>query len=118
MIRNKPTPEGYALGEHVARFCDEELKRYESSGMAVPQRCSTCAYRAGTYANGCLPTVADALKCALEGVPFECHEHLRAEAAPICSGWMILRGKTGGVTAPWDFVGDGSQATAQKEGAT
>jgi hypothetical protein len=110
MIRNKPTPEGRALGEYLARFCDTEIERYRDTGLAVPRRCDTCAYRAGTYGNGCLPTVADALKCALEGVPFACHEHRKSDAAPVCAGWMILRVNAGEIEAPWDFVGDGSKA--------
>jgi hypothetical protein len=69
------------------------------------------------YANGCLPTVADALKCSFEGVPFECHEHRKADAAPVCAGWMILRGKTGEVSVPWSFIGDGSQSREKKEPA-
>jgi hypothetical protein len=110
MIRNKPSPEAYALGEHLARFCEVEIERYRESGMAVPRRCSTCAFRAGTYANGCLPTVADALKCAVEGVPFECHEHRKADAAPVCAGWMLLNSGEGEVRLPWDFIGDGSKS--------
>jgi hypothetical protein len=111
-IRNKPSPEGYEVGKELARLCETQVEKYRGLGMAAPRRCNTCAYRAGTYANGCLPTVADALKCALENVPFECHEHRKEDPAPVCAGWMVMKGKAGEVKAPWNFVGDGSQSEA------
>jgi len=104
LVRNKPSPDGYALGEQLDRFCAQEIKRYKQSGLAVPRRCNSCAFRKGTAPNGCVPTVMDALKCALEGVPFFCHEHRRVEEPPLCAGWMLLAGREGEASAPWPFA--------------
>ena len=53
-VRNKPSADGYALGEHLDRFCEQEIEKYRQTGMAVPHRCDTCAFRKNTYANGCV----------------------------------------------------------------
>lgn len=111
VVRNKPTPDGYALGEHLDRFCDQEIEKYRQSGMAVPRRCNTCAFRKGTYANGCVPTVMDALKCMLEGdTVFLCHEHRKGDEPPVCAGYMLLRSQEPG-KVNWPFsneIEDGS----------
>ena len=78
------TPEGLEHGYHLARFVDaEEVKGKLASGR---ERCHNCAFRQGTYPNGSPATTLDALKCAMEGVPFLCHEDLLP-----CAGWALLR---------------------------
>lgn len=96
MRLNIATPEGRELGEHLARFCDQEAERLGKDG-----RCSTCAFRAGDHvANGSPETLMTALKCALEREPFWCHEEDRP-----CAGWSLMRSPTDAKTiVPWDHV--------------
>ena len=91
-VPNRTTPEGHELGRKLARLCDASL-------VGKPDnRCETCAFRAGDHlANGSPETLMSAMKCAMEGDPFWCHEHDRA-----CAGWVAMRfpkGRT--VAAPW-----------------
>ena len=123
--RNAPCEDGRRLGAAIARFADAAQPAYSAEfaaeGKPVPQRCSTCAFRLGTYPNGCLPTVADALKCAMEGVDFRCHEKdaMTPEGPQVCVGWAMLvsEGLRGGkefVEMPWKFNGE---YTAEEEAA-
>ena len=101
LIRNRPSPEGRALGKELARLADAEPSVFSYL------RCGTCAFRAGTVPNGCTATLLDAIKCAIEGVPFYCHEDKAGERP--CAGWIMLRGD-GSVSgqAPWPFsTGEG-----------
>jgi hypothetical protein len=102
-VRNVPTPEGRALGKEIARLTNSEAARLLIAGKEVPYRCKTCAFRGGTFPNGCPETIMDATKCAIEGVPFLCHEtHRKGE---LCGGWSILRSANGcNAKAPWDFT--------------
>jgi hypothetical protein len=95
MKPNLPTPEGRALGAELARLCDAEIKPGD------PERCLTCAFRAGTIPNGCAPTLMDAIKCAIEGAPFYCHE----QRGKLCSGWrlMVDGPQKLSVDVPWPF---------------
>lgn len=92
---NARTPSGIALGREMARICDGELAGKRDD------RCQTCAFRHGDHiANGSPETLMTALKCAMEGTPFWCHEHDRA-----CSGWALMRFPKGTcIEAPWDAV--------------
>lgn len=104
LVRNKPEADGYALGEHLDRFCEQEIDKYRQTGLAVPRRCDTCAFRKGSYANGCVPTVMDALKCAMEGdTTFLCHEHRKGDEPPICAGYLLLA-RAEGSKMPWPFA--------------
>jgi hypothetical protein len=95
-IRNKPTDLGYQFGEHLARFADQEERRYQGSGLAVPRRCNTCAFRKGTYANGCEATLWDAHQCVIDPKSqFLCHEHTASQKPPVCAGWMLLHRTAG-----------------------
>lgn len=98
MIPNRVTEEGRDLGRHLARLCDGELAGKRDD------RCRTCAFRSGEHlANGSPETLMTALKCAMEGTPFWCHEHDRA-----CAGWAAVRfPKDGRVQAPWESVEGG-----------
>jgi hypothetical protein len=83
-VVNEVTAEGFELGYHLARFVDaEEKKEPLPHGR---ERCHNCAFRQGTYPNGSPTTTMDALKCAMEGTTFLCHEDLQP-----CAGWALLR---------------------------
>jgi hypothetical protein len=101
---NTATEEGRELGRQMARLCDTEL-----SGKR-DDRCATCAFRSGDHvANGSPETLMTALKCAMEGEVFWCHEHDRA-----CAGWAAFRfPKDKLVKAPWDYVSGTDEPTAQ-----
>ena len=89
-VRNRPTPEGRELGAHIARLCDqEEAKQAKMLRPTIPERCRTCAFRAGTVPNGCGPSLMDALKCAAGGGDFLCHEHGRK--GQLCAGFQMMR---------------------------
>ncbi len=93
---NAITDEGRELGKHLARFCDQELDGKRDD------RCDTCAFRSGDHiANGSPETLMSALKCAMEGEPFWCHEHDRA-----CAGWAAMRFPKDRLrSAPWEHIG-------------
>ena len=77
MIRNHPTPEGREMGAHLARWTEAALPKLAAMGQE-DDRCKTCAFREGTVPNRCIDTVADAMKCVVEGEHmFLCH-HPRA----------------------------------------
>ena len=75
----------------------------------MPERCRSCAYRGGTIPNGCPNTVRDALKCAMEGVPFYCHQtppNVNGGHTGLCGGYLISRSTLYGrepVSTPWPF---------------
>jgi hypothetical protein len=95
MRPNRVTPEGQELGHQLARLCDGQLADKPDN------RCDTCAFRHGNHvANGSLETLMSALKCAIEGEPFYCHEHDRP-----CAGWAAMRfPKEQQRVAPWGHV--------------
>jgi hypothetical protein len=94
---NAPTPAGYELGYHLARFAD--------AAPQIAERCFTCAFRQGTDANGSPLTTMDALKCVMEGEPFYCHEtESRSDPQRLCAGYVILRSQTPGRNKmAWEF---------------
>jgi hypothetical protein len=95
MVPNIPCDEGRELGRLLAGFCDK------SEPINV-ERCASCVFRKGTFANGCLSTVANAMKCTLEADPFYCAHEREGE---ICAGYMRLRAASPEKTkAFWDFV--------------
>lgn len=76
---------GAAVGRELARFADQA----EPAG--APPRCHDCAFRLGTLANRSLGTLANALKCAMEGLPFYCHHgEVKGEPTRLCRGWIAL----------------------------
>jgi hypothetical protein len=101
MERNRPTREGRALGVEIARLCDqEEAKQARMLTPAIPERCRTCAFRGGTFPNGCGATLMDALQCIVEGLDFYCHETGRA--GQLCAGFQMMRfDSTFAVDWPW-----------------
>jgi hypothetical protein len=108
LVPNRPTPEGRALGDELARLVEPEIARLLTEHGQADLRCSSCAFRLGTAPNGCAGTLMDALKCALEGHPFFCHMGER----PVCFGWVaaaVWMG-AGTVKAPWPWSGDPASA--------
>lgn len=106
--RNEPCDDGRKLGANLARHADNAEKRWREEMQYVPVRCSSCAFKEGTYPNGCLATVADATKCLVEGVPFYCHHKVKGlhpdERVPrtLCGGWILLNGRLR-TKCPWPF---------------
>lgn len=102
LVRNAPTPDGYALGGHLARFVTQELQKALAKFPNHVQPCETCAFRRGTFANGCGVTLMEALKCVMERSPFYCHE--KQNDGRVCAGWFVLQSGAGApVKAPWKF---------------
>ena len=83
---NAPSSEGKVLGEHLARWADNALKQRSPNHI---QRCATCAFRHGTYANQCTSTLVGALACLAsdDGDSFMCHEREGYQ----CVGYAVLK---------------------------
>lgn len=88
---NEPTDEGRALGAELARLCDVEEERQRKMFPDQLPRCDDCAFRAGTFPNGCPETLMDAIKCVVELNPFYCHKGL-VDGKPqhLCRGWLTM----------------------------
>jgi hypothetical protein len=100
-------PASIELGEHLAHMTDaaeiDALKTFPGHG----KRCKSCAFRRGTIPNQCADTLADAIKCVMEHVPFLCHEHpAGSKPTGLCAGWAFaehaLRDKPTR-KMPWEF---------------
>lgn len=87
-VRNTPCDLGREVGSILADMAER--------GAAIDRRkfphakgpCRTCAFRRGSFPNGCLTTTADALKCVIETVPFYCHEDMNGgHPSRLCEGW-------------------------------
>lgn len=98
---NAPSADGVALGKEAARFADLEIGKRKQNFPNHIERCSTCAFRLGTAANGCASTLMDAMKCVIEGRDeFMCHERENHQ----CVGYAILkRDNDKGPECPWPF---------------
>ena len=73
-----------AIGRELVRFFEQE------EPASAPPRCHDCAFRAGTLANESY-TIANALKCVMEGIPFYCHHgEENGEPTRLCRGWIAL----------------------------
>ena len=105
LVPNLPTPEGRALGVELARLTDAAESEIRATRSGHPERCGTCAFRAGTIPNGCPSTVMDAIKSLVEIRPFFCHEVRQGEERPLCVGWsMAIAGNDGTPrVAPWPY---------------
>lgn len=106
MRRNRTTPEGQELGEHLARLCDDAEPKARLKMPGLPPRCNSCAFRKGAHiANGSPETQMDALKCIVEGHEFYCHEPARE--GQLCSGWamfMLAKNDAEFIEVPWDWT--------------
>lgn len=89
---NLPCEAGRKLGAVLARLADAAEIEMRKTFPDNHPRCSDCAFRAGTRPNGCLETVLEATKCAVEGRMFYCHKGVRDGCAPKvpCAGALLL----------------------------
>lgn len=92
--RNHPTPEGRAIGLIAAHVVDEAEAKVREGMPSLPERCKSCAFRGGSFPNGCIETILDAMGCAISGEPFYCHQRFAADGTPLdlCAGWMVAIG--------------------------
>lgn len=86
--QNKPCAMGKALGAILVKFCEPGIAELEAAGEP-DERCKSCAFRLGTFPNGCLTTVQDAIKSVAEPKLFQCHQTDR-KGKP-CHGWYASR---------------------------
>lgn len=87
LVLNVPTEAGEAMGEQLARFFVQE----KLAKGADDNRCHDCAFRLGSYPNGCAQTVMDALESCLGGEPFYCHHGIvDGEPKRLCEGYKML----------------------------
>jgi hypothetical protein len=112
MIRNLPSPEGAAMGRHVARFVAAALAKRKKRYPNHKEPCGTCAFRLGTVANRCAATQMDALKCLIEGNQFDCHE--KKNEGCVCVGYFLLAEQTtlrsvGKAPWPWSLSEEDQQ---------
>lgn len=115
--RNRPESAGFALGAELARFVDRAESENRLQGFEMPERCSTCAFRAGTAPNGCVTTVMDATKCMIEHIPFMCHHDRSGETT--CAGFLAIMADRGpdavpGI-APWPFSDEPGRTALNEE---
>ena len=91
--KDRMPPEAARVGKILAGMSREGGLILALQKIAVPDRCKTCAFREGTVPNRCIDTVADAMKCVMEGRPFNCHVPRGGEIAldQMCSGWLRAR---------------------------
>lgn len=92
VVKNRPTPEGRELGEQLARLFEQAFAEQLKQFPDMKQPCKTCAFRRGTFPNGCPDTVFDALKAVMEGDPFMCHhspKNANGDYTEICIGWFV-----------------------------
>ena len=106
LVPNRPSDEGRQLGEQLARLTDKAWIELKAKFPNHMERCSSCAFRGGTFPNGCLVTVMDALKCAVENIPFYCHHNLDAEGKPtdLCAGFMAAQFALSNVEKPFPLT--------------
>lgn len=101
------TPLGRALGAQIARLIQPSIDELITEGEP-DERCKTCAFRAGTVPNGCELTLADALKCSMEGSRvFVCHQDSKHQKP--CHGWFAWRFMSADrpdFKVPWDYSPD------------
>lgn len=102
------------LGEIIATLTDRAEPAVRLQFPNHQERCKSCAFKHGTYPNGCLPTVMDAVKAIVENVPFMCHQKFDANGNPteLCAGYAIamaeiqkhpLPDALKKATADWEF---------------
>ena len=100
------SPEGRALGAQMVRLVEPVIQHLEAHGEP-DERCKSCAFRAGTVPNGCLQTMMDATKAAMEQTPFLCHvERYPDGSRKLCAGWLATQwgaARRPIVKCPWEF---------------
>lgn len=103
---SRVTPKGRALGAYWVGAVEPIIQRLAAEGEP-DERCKSCAFRAGTVPNGCLQTMMDATKAALEQRPFACHvNHYKDGRHKMCAGWLATQWGAADrpvITCPWNF---------------
>lgn len=101
------TPQGREMGAHIARLIQPGIDALIAEGEP-DERCKTCAFRAGTVPNGCVQTLADAVKCLMEGDRrFVCHQDPQHQK--VCHGYFAGRFMSAdkpNVKVPWEYSPD------------
>lgn len=95
-VKDNPTPDGIALGREIARLTDGAEVEARRLHPNLRERCDDCAFRLGTPPNGSPGTLMNALKCAMERIPFHCHKGVADgdEPTELCAGWVIFSMET------------------------
>lgn len=81
---------GKVLGAEFAAVADAAAAAHPE----IPERCKTCAFRAGTVPNGHATTLADAMHCIIgtECGPFWCHQSLVDDKpTEVCRGYLLVK---------------------------
>ena len=73
-VPNLPTRSGAEVGVSVAEIAERGKEQLVKKGLALGKRCDDCAFTLGTRPNRSVSTLADAVKCVTEGIPFYCHK--------------------------------------------
>ena len=91
MRRTVPTDEGRECGAMLGLMTDKAEAEVRIKFPNHSGRCKSCAFRSGTFPNGCPETLIQAIACVVSGEPFFCHQQLDAHGEPedICAGWLI-----------------------------
>lgn len=88
----KPSAHGRVLGAELTTIADAMAPLHPD----IPERCATCAFRHGTFPNGCASTLSEALNCVIgaDPSPFHCHHGLKDGEGPmrLCSGYLLVNG--------------------------
>ena len=79
---NLPSDLGRALGYEMQRLFLASLDGKPDN------RCADCAFRLNSAPNGSEASLMNAMKCIMEGKPFNCH----MENKP-CAGFVLMRQK-------------------------
>lgn len=91
-VPNRPDELGYQVGSIIADWAEKGAVLDAKAHPNAPDPCATCAFTRGTMPNGCLPTVANALKCVVEVEHlFYCHHGLKPgdeNPTKLCAGYM------------------------------
>ena len=87
---NLPSKEGAAFGQVLANLAQRGMRLTLERFPDTLPMCDDCAFREGTRPNQSLATVADAYKCVIECVSFNCHKGITDNESPkrICAGWL------------------------------
>lgn len=87
----KPSAHGRILGAEFATIADAMAP----SRPEIPKRCATCAFRHGTFPNGCAGTLSEALNCVtgIDPSPFHCHHGIKdgEDSSKLCSGYLLVK---------------------------
>lgn len=98
-----------ALPAALAGYADAADAKLRQMDICPPERCASCAFKAGTFPNTkAVATALDALKCLIEDHPFGCHHGKGPDGLPTrhCAGFLMIQAAETGpklTVAPWLF---------------